>query len=90
MLAATPAEGYAACCEAIGGMDLRADLAGITAPTLVIAGTDDPATPPEHLAEIARRVPGARLEVIDRAAHLANVEHPETVNRLLLEHFTEE
>ncbi|GDY31537.1 3-oxoadipate enol-lactonase [Gandjariella thermophila] len=90
MLAGTPAEGYAGCCDAIAVMDLRADLARITVPTLAIAGADDPATPPAHLEEIARRVPGARLETIPRAAHLANVEHPETVNRLLLAHFTEE
>jgi 3-oxoadipate enol-lactonase len=90
MLTTTPAEGYAACCEAIAAMDLREDLPKIAAPTLAIAGADDPATPPEHLADIAHRVPGARLEVIEQAAHLANVEQPETVNRLLLAHFTEE
>jgi 3-oxoadipate enol-lactonase len=48
MLAATPAEGYAGCCEAIAAMDLRPDLAAISAATLVIAGVDDTATPPAH------------------------------------------
>ncbi|MEX3649202.1 3-oxoadipate enol-lactonase, partial [Mycolicibacterium porcinum] len=52
LVAATPAEGYAACCEAIAALDLRGDLPNITAPTLAIAGTDDPATPPAKLAEI--------------------------------------
>src|SRR5215469_8526808 len=61
--------GYAGCCEAIASMDLRADLAGITAPTLVLAGADDPATPLEHGAAIAGLVTGARLEVIPAAAH---------------------
>ncbi|MDG4831362.1 3-oxoadipate enol-lactonase [Solwaraspora sp. WMMD1047] len=87
MLTSTPAAGYAACCEAIAAMDLRADLPGIVAPTLVVAGADDPATPVEQAREIARLVPAARLAVVDRAAHLANVERPEPVTRLLLEHF---
>ncbi|QUH03022.1 3-oxoadipate enol-lactonase [Saccharopolyspora erythraea] len=81
-------EGYAGCCEAIASMDLLAGLPGITAPTLVIAGRDDPATPPPHAERIAAAVPGARLEVLDDAAHLANAEQPELVNDLLLDHFT--
>jgi 3-oxoadipate enol-lactonase/4-carboxymuconolactone decarboxylase len=44
MLRATPAEGYAGCCEAIRDMDLTDRLGSITAPTLVIAGAEDPAT----------------------------------------------
>jgi 3-oxoadipate enol-lactonase len=90
MLAATPAAGYAACCEAIAAMDLRAELAKVEAPTLVIAGADDLAIPTDHASRIVERVAGARLAVVDRAAHLANVEQPEQVGRLLLEHFDEE
>ncbi|MER7015473.1 3-oxoadipate enol-lactonase [Saccharopolyspora sp. NPDC000359] len=88
MLAAADAEGYAGCCEAIADMDLLDGLGGITAPTLVIAGAEDPATPPVHAERIAAAVGGARLEVLSPAAHLANAEQPEAVNRLLLEHFT--
>ena len=54
-------------------MDLRARLPAITAPTLVLAGADDPATPPGHGALIAERIDGARLHVIPGAAHLAAV-----------------
>ncbi len=82
----TGPEGYAGCCEAIAGMDLRADLPAITAPTLVIAGADDPATPPEHGAAIAGMIGGARLEVIPGAAHLAAVSSPEAVTGALLQH----
>ncbi|MFG2062217.1 3-oxoadipate enol-lactonase [Micromonospora sp. NPDC048871] len=90
MLTATPAAGYAACCEAIAAMDLRADLAGVRAPTLVIGAAEDPATPPEHAADLAARIPSARLVVLDDAAHLANVEQPAVVARLLGTHFTPE
>jgi 3-oxoadipate enol-lactonase/4-carboxymuconolactone decarboxylase len=86
MVAAIPAEGYASCCGAIERMDLRDDLARISAPTLALAGADDPATPPEHLATIAAGIPGARLLVLPQAAHLANLEQPAAVNAALLAH----
>lgn len=83
MLLSTPAEGYAACCEAIAEHDLRAELGGITAPTLVIAGEDDPATPPEHGRRLEGGIPGARLLVVPDARHLANVEQPEAITRAI-------
>ncbi|WP_330275581.1 3-oxoadipate enol-lactonase [Lentzea sp. NBC_00516] len=90
MVSATPAEGYAGCCEAIAVMDQRADLAGISAPTLAIAGADDPATPPHHLEEIATSVQDGRLLVVPGAAHLANVEQPDVVTAALIDHLTKE
>ena len=86
MVAATPSAGYAACCDAIAAMDQRADLASIGAPTLAIAGADDPATPPEHLREVAEGVPDGRLLVLDQAAHLANVEQPQQVSAAIIDH----
>jgi 3-oxoadipate enol-lactonase len=86
MIAGTPAEGYASCCGVIERMDLTPILPSIGAPTLVIAGADDPASPPSHPAAIAAAVPGARLAVVPEAAHLANVEQAETVTKLIMEH----
>lgn len=86
MLTASPADGYAWCCGAIERMDLRDDLKRITAPTLVISGADDPATPVQRQAMIAAAVPQARHEVVGPAAHLAAVERPEAVNHLIKEH----
>ena len=82
MLAAQSPDGYAACCGAIERMDLRPDLGAVRAPVLVIAGEDDRATPPEHAQVIAGAIPGARLEVLTAAAHLASVEQPDAVTRL--------
>lgn len=87
MVAATPTEGYAGCCEVIAAMDLRPDLRRISAPTLAIAGADDPATPPAQLQAIAEGVQHGKLVVIPDAAHLANDEQRETVNSALLAHF---
>ena len=85
MLESVARAGYAACCAAIRDYDLRAELAQIAAPTVVVAGADDPATPPSHARLIADAVPGARLVVIDDAAHLANVEQADAVTTALLE-----
>jgi 3-oxoadipate enol-lactonase len=86
-LLSTPVEGYAGCCEAIAAMDLRPLLRAIQAPTLVIAGAEDPATPVDHAEAIAARVQGpARVEVVAGAAHLASVERPDDVSRILLAH----
>jgi 3-oxoadipate enol-lactonase len=85
MIAATPAAGYAGACAAVEDMDLRADLPRITAPTTVIAGADDVATPPAHGAAIAAAVPGARLHILADAAHLGTYQQAGAANRLILE-----
>jgi 3-oxoadipate enol-lactonase len=86
MLAASPVEGYAGCCGAIERMDLRGSLGRIAAPTLVISGSEDLATPVEHQRVLAEGIPGARHETVGPAAHLAAVERPGRVNDLILEH----
>jgi len=88
MLTSADPEGYAACCGAIERMDLRADLSAITAPTLVISGADDLATPVEHQRLIAEAIPGARHEIVSPAAHTAAVEQADAVNRLIEEHLS--
>jgi 3-oxoadipate enol-lactonase len=86
MLKGTDPEGYAGCAEAIGLMDLRPVVPAITAPTLIIAATEDPSTPPWHGAQIARAVPGARLTVLRGTSHLANYQTPGQVTVELNEH----
>jgi 3-oxoadipate enol-lactonase len=86
MLRSTPGEGYAGCCEAIRDMDLRDRLGEILAPTLVIAGADDLATPPEHAELIRDSIPEGQLQVISQAAHLANVQQPGAITAAILEH----
>jgi len=66
-------EGYVACCAAVRDMDQRESIARITAPTMVIAGTHDAATPPAAGQFIAQQIPGARYVELD-AAHISNVE----------------
>lgn len=87
MIAAQPGEGYASCCEAIADLDLLADLPSIAAPTLVISGWQDPATPPEHQQTIVDGIPDAELLTVSPGAHLANVEQALQVTGALLGHF---
>lgn len=68
---------------AIGRPDSRPLLASIGCPTLVVGGRADRMTPPELQAEIADGIPGARLEILEICGHLAPLEQPETINRLL-------
>jgi 3-oxoadipate enol-lactonase len=87
MVASTPAEGYAGCCEAIRDWDFAGEVGRITAPTLVLSAADDPSTPPEHGRQIADRVEGASFVVLPSPTrHLSNREQPEAFTIAVLEH----
>jgi 3-oxoadipate enol-lactonase len=80
MLASTPAEGYARCCEAIGAMDLRDELRRIKVQATVIFGRHDPVT-----GDDTKRLLAEVGEVVElEAAHLANVEAAEAFNEVVL------
>ena len=69
-------------------MDLAPELPEVRAATLVIAAAQDPSTPPDHARRIAALIPRARLELVQDAAHLVNVEQPDRVTRLIVDHLT--
>jgi 3-oxoadipate enol-lactonase len=77
MLLATPAEGYARCCEALADFDARDFLGEIDAPTLVVHGADDPSVSRDDVALLTERIPHSVLVEIPDARHLANVDQPE-------------
>lgn len=79
MIESTNPQGYAACCAALRDFDARSELRAIQVPTLVIAGTHDPATPPADGRYIADKVPGARYVELN-AAHLSNIGAAEQFN----------
>jgi 3-oxoadipate enol-lactonase len=87
MMAATPVEGYIGCCAAIRDMDQRDLLGRIKAPTLVIAGSQDPATNVETAEFIRSSIPGAKLAVIV-ADNIANVEQPQAYTNEVLAFLT--
>jgi pimeloyl-ACP methyl ester carboxylesterase len=66
--------------------DYTGDLAGVNVPTLVITAAGDTLIPAAASTPMASQVPGARLETIENAGHLSNLEAPEEFNRLLRSH----
>lgn len=80
MIRRTSPVGYAGCAAAIQSMQLTALLPHIKAPTLVVVGEKDTATPPAMAERLAASIPGAELAVIKAAAHLPNIEQPEAFN----------
>ena len=63
--------------------DISGDISAISAPTLVIVGELDRATPPEKAQRIVDAIPGARLVTVADSGHHSPIENPEAVNRAL-------
>jgi 3-oxoadipate enol-lactonase len=83
ILEATRAESYVATCAAIRDADLRGEVSKIRAKTLVIAGTQDKATPPEGGRYLAGRIVASKYVEFD-TAHLSNVELPQRFSEEVL------
>ena len=85
MLTGTPEQGYLGACAAIAGTDFYTTTAALTLPSLVIAGSEDGASPPDLIRETAELIRGSRFELIRRAGHLPCVEQPDVFAALLTE-----
>ena len=72
--------GYAVCCGVIATLDLPERIGGISAPTLIMVGADDPATPVAMSEDLRNRIPGSELIILPRLAHLLVVERPDVAN----------
>ncbi len=77
MLLATPVHGYVGVSQAIMAFDAANAIRRIHCPTLVFVGELDQGSPVSVAQGIANAIPGARLEVLPRAAHLSYLEQPE-------------
>lgn len=84
MLARTPRDGYIAACQALASADQTAATARLRLPGLVIAGTQDGASPPDIVRATADLIPNAEFHLIDGAGHLPCVETPAAMAALLL------
>lgn len=83
MLESGSPEGYVASCATVRDTDLLADLARISAPTLVVVGEYDVVTPREFAQQLAEAIPGATLKVIRHAGHVPAIERPEELGTLI-------
>ncbi|MDH4582652.1 3-oxoadipate enol-lactonase [Pseudomonas sp. BN415] len=87
MLAETSPEGYAANCAAVRDADYREQLGSISAPTLIVCGSDDPVTTPSHGRFMQERITGAE-QVEFHAAHLSNVQAGDAFSQRVLAFLT--
>ena len=71
--------------RALIGLDLTEELPNIRVPTLVVVGTADILTPPAQARLIARRIPGARLEVFPGGGHMLMLERAGELERLIVD-----
>jgi pimeloyl-ACP methyl ester carboxylesterase len=72
--------------QALYGHDTQARLGAITAPTLVVHGTEDKMIPVANGELIASLVPGSRLEILDGVGHMFWWEQPERSAELVRAH----
>lgn len=79
-LAASSAEGYANCCEALAKADLREQLKDITVPVLIVAGIQDPVTTLTDGQFMLDHIPHAQMFEIN-ASHISNIECPNEFNQ---------
>lgn len=89
MLVRTPIDGYIGTCAAIRDTDLGPEIGKINVPTLAVCGVEDGATPPDVVRETAARIPKARFNLIEGAAHLPSIEAPETLAKMIADFVAE-
>lgn len=74
---------------ALRGMALRSDqtdlLSKMDVPVLVLVGSEDVVTPPSEAEAMQALIEGSRLQVIEGAGHVSNVERPDEFDRTLAE-----
>ena len=83
LLLSTPPEGWMGAAAAIAGTDFYTPTAGLTLPTLAIAGAEDGSTPPDLVKETADLILGSRFALIRGAGHLPMVEKPADYSAIL-------
>ncbi|WP_432855168.1 alpha/beta fold hydrolase [Amycolatopsis sp. CA-161197] len=66
-----------------GRAAMAAELPAITAPTLVVVGADDIATPPAESEFLAEHIAGAELHVVPDCGHTSSLEQPAVITGLL-------
>lgn len=77
MLLATDPDGWTGVAAAVAGTDFYATTATLTLPTLAIAGSQDAATPPDMVREMADLIRGSDFHLLRAAGHLPPADQPE-------------
>jgi 3-oxoadipate enol-lactonase len=84
LIRGTTTLGYLGVTAAFLNLDIEAKLPQIKAPTMYISGAEDKlGGPPELMAGLAKKVPGAQHRSVQKAAHIANIQNPAGFNSIL-------
>lgn len=78
VLAATDPEAFIRACRALQAVDFRDRLGNVKAPTLIIVGEEDQATPPQMATELNDSLPGSTLVILPGMAHAPQIQDPDT------------
>ena len=82
-LLASDTSSYAAACRALGRFDAREGLSSIDCPTLILVGSEDPATPPAMAEYLHQNIANSELQVLPGLRHMTPVEAPDEVGELI-------
>jgi len=86
LIAQAPVEGIVGALEAmISRPDSTPMLSTIDVPTLIVVGGEDVVTPPRDARALHAAIPGSRIEVLQQAGHLSNIERPAAFNTVVTE-----
>ncbi len=80
MLTRTTPDGYAGTCAAIRDTDLADAARHINVPAICLGGSEDSATPADLVADLAGKIAGSKLQIIDGVGHLPCIERPDVVS----------
>jgi len=82
-------QSYLKTIAAVGTFARPLDLEKIRVPTHIVCGDEDALTPPTISREMAQRIPGAHLTIVEHAGHLTNIEQPKAFNEAVLKFLLE-
>lgn len=86
LIAQAPVDGIVGALEAmIARPDSTPTLSTIDVPTLIVVGGEDVVTPPRDARALHAAIPGSRIEILQQAGHLSNVERPAAFNTVVTE-----
>lgn len=83
MVLANDPAGYCRCCAALKGLDHLRHLGEVTLPLIYVVGDADKGAAPEVMQAMADATPGSRLERVEQAAHISNMNNPAGFNRAI-------
>lgn len=84
IMSRVPPETYRKAVALLTTFDRREQLARISVPTLVLAGSDDKVAPAPVMERMAAKIPGAEYVVLGRCGHLGPMDQPNEFNAALL------